>query len=63
MGRPDYFGHFDAVVWYFPGTGIQGFFLVSAIGLGNLIYDRNQKAYFPSDTFAPCFMGLIENAA
>jgi hypothetical protein len=38
------------------GQASKDFSLYQQLAGGNLIYDRNQKAYFPSDTFAPCFM-------
>ena len=38
------------------GQASKDFSLYHQLAEGNLVYDRNQKAYFPSETFAPCFM-------
>ena len=38
------------------GQASKDFSLYHQLAEGNLIYDRKQKAYFPSDTFTPCFM-------
>jgi len=38
------------------GQASKDFSLYNQLAVGNLIYDRKLKAYFPSDTFTPCFM-------
>jgi hypothetical protein len=38
------------------GQASKDFSLYHQLAEGNLLYDRNQKAYFPSDHFVPFFM-------
>ena len=38
------------------GQASKDFSLYHQLAEGNLLYDRNQKAYFPSEQFEPCFM-------
>lgn len=38
------------------GQASKDFSLYRQLAEGNLLYDRNQKAYFPSDQFEPRFM-------